>query len=103
MIPLTLAALLIGAQAGQAPATLQVSATVAPHCSFVVENAAASGRPAVRASCGASKLHVLRATAGGGAALARIGGRQVRAGGDVLFVVSRTETGRGAVLVTLDF
>jgi hypothetical protein len=106
MIPLVLAAMLTGAIADDTQATLRVSAIVAPHCSFTAEPPrAAGGAAAVRATCGTSGLRTLRASASGRAAAVRIAGRQRRAGGEVVFVVSRAEAAadRRDVLVTLDF
>jgi hypothetical protein len=106
MVSLALALLLTGVAAADTQAVLQVTATVAPSCSFAVEPARSTTAPsAVRASCGASRLRTLRVSAGDGAPPVRVTGRQVRAGGDIVFLVSRAETAgdRRGMLVTLDF
>ncbi|HEY2431690.1 MAG TPA: hypothetical protein VGI12_03380 [Vicinamibacterales bacterium] len=88
----------------QTTAAMSVGATVLPHCRVSVIDAPAAGQPpAVTASCGASSLHVLRASAGG-RSLAPIVGRHARAGGDATFLVSRDMATDGrTVVVTLDF
>jgi len=87
----------------QTQATLVVGATVVPHCRISVDNGVAAGGPAVTASCAASSLRVLRVTTSRGESIRPRAGHRVRAGGDAVFVVARSESAGRTVVVTLDF
>lgn len=99
---------------------LQVGANVAPQCLITVDDQSDDRSPAVTVSCGASTLRALRVTTTRGEAIVPVqaaSGRQLRAGGDFVFVVAQpvaavaslgstvpASTHRQAnVTVTLDF
>ena len=85
----------------QTQTTLVVGATVLPHCRFSTEH---GGQPAVTASCGAANLRALRVTTSRGEPLRPAMSRQLRAGGDAVFVITRDMISDGrTVLVTFDF
>jgi hypothetical protein len=100
-----LALLLPAAALAQTQAALVVGATVAPRCLFSVRDAG-SAHASVTASCGSAGLRALRASAGGIETLQPSTSRRLRAGGDAVFVVSRTMAASAdgrSVVVTLDF
>ena len=103
-LPVAAVALLATTLSAQAPATmLRVGATVAPRCTIAVSSGS------VAASCGAAGLRALRVTTSTGDSLVPSRtGRQLRAGGNALFVIQprvghAADPGGRTVLVTLDF
>lgn len=77
----------------QQSAALSVGARVAPQCRISVDPADVAGQsPSVRVQCGRSGLRVLRVTTDRGDGLlpiATFAGRQMRAGGEVAFVIAQ--------------
>lgn len=85
---------------------MQARVTVVPHCRISVESAPVAGEPTVTASCATSTLRVLRVTTSRGESIRPRTGRRLRAGGDAVFVVSRSQVPdreSRTVVVTLDF
>lgn len=121
MAAILVAGLFPSAAVARQSATLSVGARVAPTCAIHVDASTTSDRAGVRVQCGRSGLRVLRVTTDRGDGLQPVvtfAGNQLRAGGEVTFVVAQPlatlasrlpvlaappQPDRRPVIVTLDF
>lgn len=121
MAAIVATALVPAAAGAQQSAVLTVGARVAPTCTITVDATTAGDAPSARVQCGRRGLRVVRVTTDRGDGLQPVttfAGRQLKAGGEVRFVVAQPlatvasllpvfaappQPERRAVTVTLDF